>query len=293
MILRWLFGYYNERNLAGWTEPPQWPRMPSTGKSRTCFKAVTLVGIDIDNLREEDGIPLQFHIGISILQIQDLHNLCYCSSSVADAVANFPRGNVIQSHHWAVEDPNYFSKNDNRFCFGKHRSVQLSDLRQSLEELLRPFHPYIVVCHGISRERIVLRKLNLDLKPLFEIDTTKAARYPLREFHDSTLKKLTRDFNIPISREIFHVAGNDAHLVLRALLMIAVTDATRELGKVPPWVRVFEAVARAPLPPMPLKGAQKAKLRREAKKESSQKAEAGDTSGARCANVIRTRTTES
>lgn len=94
------------------------------------------------------------------------------------------------------------------------------------------------------------------------IDTTKAARYPLQEFHDSTLKKLLQDFNIPFTGGLLHFAGNGAHYVLRALLMIAVRDARRELEDTPAWVSVFEAVARAPLPPMPLTRQQRAAIQR-------------------------------
>jgi hypothetical protein len=270
VIIRWLFGYYDERNLPGWTNPPRWPHTLSTcvpKKRRTRFRDVTFVGIDIDELREENGMPTQFHIGISILYTADLHDLCHSSSPVAKSLAESPRGNVIQSHHWIIEDPNYFSKNDNRFCFGKYRCVPFSDFKQSLEKLLRQFHPLILVCHRISRERITLRKLDIDLKPLFEIDTTKAARYPLQELHDSTLKKLMKDFEIPCSPELIHFAGNDAHCVLRVLLMIAAHDARKELQVVPAWVPAFEAVARAPLPPMPLKRAQKAAIKRRGKRD--------------------------
>ncbi|KAM0487055.1 hypothetical protein ACHAPX_000323 [Trichoderma viride] len=101
-------------------------------------------------------------------------------------------------------------------------------------------------------------KLDIDLNPIFTIDTTKAARYPHQAFYDYTLKKLLQDFGIPFTNKQLHVAGNDAHFTLRVLLMIAVADVRRELDQVPIWVPVFEAIARAPLPPKPLKHAEKA-----------------------------------
>lgn len=47
--------------------------------------------------------------------------------------------------------------------------------------------------------------------------------------------------------------------------MIAVTDVRRELDEVPIWVPVFEAIARAPLPPMPLKRAERAAMKKKNK----------------------------
>ncbi|KAL7815036.1 hypothetical protein V8C44DRAFT_363441 [Trichoderma aethiopicum] len=260
VILRWLFGYYDRRNLPGWTKPPSFPQAHSTWRPRnlkTGFRDVTLVGIDIDELQEQDGMPISFHIGISILQTKQLHDLCYASLPSKDSYMN-----IIRSYHWVVQDTQYFNRNDDRFCFGKRRCIPLSSLDECLKKLLGPFDPLILVVHGISRERIVLRKLNINLNPIFEIDTTKAARYPLQELHDSTLKKLLRDFGIPLADGLLHFAGNDAHFVLRAVLMIAVRDARRELKNIPAWVPVFEAVARAPLPPIPLTRAQKAAIKK-------------------------------
>lgn len=272
VVLRWLFGYYDGRNLPGWKEPPCWPDTASTWRSQkpnTRFKDVTLVGIDIDELQEQDdGIPISFHIGISILHTKDLHDRCHAPLPLTDSQAN-----IIRSYHWAVEDSQYFSKNDDRFCFGKRRCIALSDFEESLKKLLGPFDPLILVVHGISRERMVLRKLNINLNPIFEIDTTKAARYPLQELHDSTLRKLLRGFDMPCADGLLHFAGNDAHFVLRVLLMIAVRDARRELKDIPAWVPVFEAVARAPLPPMPLTRAQKAAIRRQERKKAELEAE--------------------
>ncbi|KAL6904242.1 hypothetical protein GGI43DRAFT_432847 [Trichoderma evansii] len=119
--------------------------------------------------------------------------------------------------------------------------------------------------HGGHREITILQKLNINLNPIFTIDTTKAARYPLQAFYDYTLKKLLQDFGIPFTSEQLHVAGNDAHFTLRVLLMIAVTDVRRELEVVPAWVPVFKAIAQASLPPMPLKRAEKAAIKKRTK----------------------------
>jgi hypothetical protein len=213
IVLRWLFGYLNKRNLPGWTKPLRWPHTLSTWlpkKPKTRFREATLIDIDIDGVKEQDGIPVQFHIGISILHTKHLHNepLPFTES----------QAKIIRSFHWVVQDPNYFDKNENRFCFDEHRCIPLSSLEECLKKLLGPHYPLILVVHGISRERIVLRKLNIDLNPIFIIDTTKAARYPLQEFHDSTLKKFLQGFDIPFTGRLLHFTGNDAHFILRLYL---------------------------------------------------------------------------
>ncbi|KAK4067545.1 hypothetical protein Trihar35433_6105 [Trichoderma harzianum] len=250
VILRWLFGYLNKRNSSNRRMAPRWPHTISTWrpkKPKTQFRDVTLVGIDIDELKEQHGLPVQFHIGISILHTKDLHSLCHTSLPWTESQAK-----VIRSYHWVIQDPTYFSTKDNRFCFGKHKCIPLASLKENLEKLLEPHHPVILIAHGISTEKKLLQDLNIDLKPIFTIDTTKAAHYPLQDSRNYSLKLLLQVFGIPVTSGMLHVAGNDAHFVLRVLLMIAVSDVRREFKDTPAWVLVFEAIARAPLPQMPL-----------------------------------------
>jgi hypothetical protein len=258
IVLHWLFGYYNKRCLQvldGATRL-RWPHTLSTWtprKPKTKFREATLVSIDIDELKEQDGFPVQFDIGISILPTQDLHDQCYLASLHAQSAPY-----RMRSYHWAVGTSDYYSTRPNRFCFGKRRCIPLSDLKERLKTLLGKSSPIILIVHGGHRKVTILKKLDIDLNPIFTIDTTKAARYPHQAFYDYTLKKLLQDFGIPFTNKQLHVAGNDAHFTLRVLLMIAVADVRRELDQVPIWVPVFEAIARAPLPPKPLKHAEKA-----------------------------------
>jgi hypothetical protein len=215
IVLRWLFGYYDVRHLPDDAIPPRWPQTLSTWKPqkpKTNFRAVTLVSIDIDELKEQNGVPVQFHIGISVLPIQDLHDQCHLSSLHAQSTPY-----SIRSYHWAVEDTDYYLKHDNLFYFGRHRCIPLSHLEERLKGLLGKSSPLILIVHGGHREVTVLKKLNINLNPIFIIDTTKAARYPLQAFYDYTLKKLLQDFGIPLTSEQLHVAGNDAHFTLRVL----------------------------------------------------------------------------
>lgn len=155
------------------------------------------------------------------------------------------------------------------FRFGKHRSISLFDLKRSLENLLGTKHPLILVVHGGHRETSLLQKLDIDLSTVFVIDAAKVSRYPLQIFNDCTLKKLLLEFSIRSTGGSLHVAGNDAHFTLRALLMSAVADAQRELDEVPKWVSVFQDIAQAPLPPIPLRIAQKAAMKRRVKRDGA------------------------
>lgn len=55
--------------------------------------------------------------------------------------------------------------------------------------------------------------------------------------------------------------------------MITVSNARRELEDIPAWVPVFEAIARAPLPPIPPKREQKAAIKRRERKNPKRQEE--------------------
>ncbi|KAF4999332.1 hypothetical protein FGRMN_2560 [Fusarium graminum] len=111
--------------------------------------------------------------------------------------------------------------------------------------------PYVLVVHGGKQELSLLSLLGTKLEPAFIIDTVKAAQFPLQLWYRKSLKELLEKFEVPYSH--LHIAGNDAHLTLRVLLMIAVKDAEIHLeGKnLPDWMPILKAVARSPLPPRP------------------------------------------
>jgi hypothetical protein len=258
-ILRWLFGYSNTQGL---NTSPRWLHCKSTWqpqKWKTRFRRVTLVAIDVDELKEQGGIPTQFHMGVSVLHTQDLHDQCHSSSR--------PKPSIIQSHHWVVENSAHMSSNSNRFRFWHYQCVPLCRLAERLKHLLGGFgaYPLILVVHGGHRERTVLRTLGIDLKPIFTVDTLLAARYPLQRRCNLSLSTLLTDFGIHFETGHLHVAGNDAHFTLRVILMIAACDARRETDKDPAWVPAFEAIAQSPVQ-MPLKRHQRAAIKKRDRK---------------------------
>ncbi|OAQ61509.1 ribonuclease H-like protein [Pochonia chlamydosporia 170] len=184
------------------------------------------------------GCQYNSTLAYSVLRTQDLHDQCHSPPSDAEDL----KPDIIQSRHWLVQNNQYYSKNDNLFCFGKPRSVLLCKLEGRLKGLLANSSPLILVVHGGHRQTTLLQKLNINLAPVFTLDTTSC---PLStpDFLHLSLKRLLQAFSIPFTGDRLHVAGNDAHFTLRVLLMIAVTDVQRELDEAPAWVPVFEAIA--------------------------------------------------
>lgn len=143
LVLRWLFGYYAKRRLPDGATRPRWPHTLSTWtprKPKTKFREATLVSIDIDELKEQNGFPVQFHIGISIMPTQDLHDQCHLASLHEQSTPY-----RIQSYHWAVENTDHYSTHDNLFCSRKRRCIPLSDLKERLKKLIGKSSPIILI----------------------------------------------------------------------------------------------------------------------------------------------------
>jgi len=91
----------------------------------------------------------------------------------------------------------------------------------------------------------------IDLNPLYVLNTQKAAQHPLDLEYRYTFEQLIKLLKCPFEPEILHVAGNDANLAARALLLIACVDSA-DLPKVDPAqqdiLTALENIAREPLP---------------------------------------------
>lgn len=108
-------------------------------------------------------------------------------------------------------------------------------------------HNVVLIMHGAAREVSVMELLDINLNPVFTIDTTTAVRHL---FTRTNLRCLLEEYEIPHEKGRLHYAGNDAHFILRVLLMIAVRHVKAKLrGRDrPDWIPIFEAVARSPKP---------------------------------------------
>jgi hypothetical protein len=79
-------------------------------------------------------------------------------------------------------------------------------------------------------------------------------------------QELLQEYEVPFTNDRWHIAGNYAHFVLRALLMIGMHSSRRELGENPAWAGMFEGIARAALPHFPLQRTQKIVMKKKAKR---------------------------
>ncbi|RGP65703.1 ribonuclease h [Fusarium longipes] len=248
IILRWIFGYCHNAQLIDGTS---WPDIPQTSIRRginSNIKDLAFLSIDADHIRFENDVVQRFHFGVSYLKAKALQQLLLDGQSTQEGVDLASR--LITTRHFVFGYKNgFFEQRYYHFLFGK--AMPLSKGFTLLEECLKKFtkEPYVLVYHGGRQELELLPLLNIELKPVFTIDTCKAAQFPLQLWYRYSLKLLLKEFNIPYSN--LHTAGNDAHFALRVLLMIAVRDAEIHLkgNNLPDWIPILKAVARSPLPP--------------------------------------------
>ncbi|TVY60349.1 hypothetical protein Focb16_v003759 [Fusarium oxysporum f. sp. cubense] len=244
IMLRWIFGYCHDAKL---NNGMSWPDIPQTSVPRGSFSDIKDLGflsIDVDHFRVENGEIQRVEVGVSFLKAQSLQ-LLHGKSTQGGNLAS----RLIKSHHWVFGPKKAFHGRSQHFLFGNARPVKITDLGLELKRFTRK--PYVLVVHGGRQEFSLLERLNIKLEPVFILDTVKAAQFPLQLWYRYNLKQLLDEFQIPYSH--LHIAGNDAHLTLRVLLMIAVRDAEIHLSgkRLPDWIPIFKVVAQSPLPPRP------------------------------------------
>ena len=233
ILLRLLLGYCDD--ISRFSGPL------STKKLRkSMMRDVLFLGLDVDALQTQGDAIQQFHIGVSVIDTRSL-------KAVAARSVDTTPTEVIESHHFVVGDSKFSRKKSNKFLFGRFEAVSLADLQGKLKTLTA-HRDVVLVLHGGSRELWVLESVGINLQPICVIDTVKAAQHPLQLSYRYSLERLLDELGIPFNN--LHSAGNDAHFVLRAVLMIAVRDAERLLdaSALPRWLPTFRAIAQAPLP---------------------------------------------
>ncbi|KAF3017891.1 hypothetical protein E8E14_013055 [Neopestalotiopsis sp. 37M] len=213
------------------------------GISSTSIKDVVFVAIDAETLQTfEEIVPdQQLHLGVSILSTRALRDFILAPSPT-EVIAN-----VIRSYQFTVGESKYSRRAVRKFLFGESESIPLSDVKSRVESII-PSGDIITVFHGAQYDVKALNLFQIDLRPICVIDTVKAAQHPLHLHYRLSLENLLNKLAIP--NIDLHIAGNDAHFTLRALLMLVVTDAERQgVTSKESLFRVFRGVAQAPLPP--------------------------------------------
>lgn len=245
VALRQLLGYGRSTEASLRLDVPEL----GTNLPGSSMRDVLLVGLDVDTFQGyEELIPdQQLHVGISILDTRRLHELLVSSSREGELAT------AIDSHQWTIGSSGYCRRARNKFLFGKSKSAaSIYELKSELEHLVEG-RDIVLVLHGAVSDLKMLRHLNIDLRPLYIIDTNKAAQYPLQLWYRYRLDKLLDVLEIPYAK--LHAAGNDARFSLQALLMLAVKDA--EMMSQPgaaaavdnALLRLLKGISQAPRPP--------------------------------------------
>lgn len=186
-----------------------------------------------------DELPIKFHLGVSIFDTRSLELLQKGEMDLEKAV---------ESHHYLVHDPMFHPLNSIDFLCGTPEMATDPEIAEMLKKLCSP--PNILVTYGPKREHRALKKLGLDLSRTYVFDISNMALSMFDIPHAMPLQWLLQRLEIPFDEELLHVAGNDAHFALRAMLMMVALDAEKHPTprKVPTWVPTFKAIANAKLP---------------------------------------------
>jgi len=236
IALRQIFGYRLATSGSPYTPP-------NIGQylSGTLIKDILILSIDVDTGGGYEVIsPRQnFHIGISIFDTR-------CLTSPRDddgsAITSYQFINNADARpcKWAAKS----------FLFGETESIRLPDLPARFADLTLG-RDYILVAHGAREDIKFLNNLGPEMagQAGYILDTVKAAQHPLQLYYRYSIERLLEELNIPYAN--LHAAGNDAHFVLKALLMITVRD-----GRMAPETMTtrdrelfcaLEAIAHAPV----------------------------------------------
>ncbi|KAK1835078.1 QDE-2-interacting protein [Podospora conica] len=267
IILRRLFGYRDNGTTVSV------PDVLGIKLDKTTLSDARFLCVDIDSIQEKDGVIQQLHIGVSLIDTSNLQNYIL-------GLPTAKPDQMIESHHFVVGSPKFARSKSNKFLFGPFETIpSLADLRARLGAMTL-HRNIILVCHGGDRELKTLARIDIDLRPVCIVDTVKAAQHPLRLWYRWSLERLLDEFEIPFCN--LHTAGNDAHFILRALLMIVVTDAELESDPAVhtpwPWLPILRAIAHAPYPsPRPVPTSSQLDVPVLTKKKSQRKARISET----------------
>lgn len=195
-ILRRLFGYRD--NV---TTEYLVPDVLGVKLGKTTLSDARFLCVYIDSIQEKEGVILQLHIGVSLLDTRSLQR------SISGSPRGKPKPPMIESHHFVVGSPKFARGKSNKFLFGPFETMSsLAELRARLGAMTL-HRNIILVCHGGDRELKTLARIDLDLGPVCIIDTAKAAQHPLRLSYRYSLERLLDELGIPFCN--LHTAGND------------------------------------------------------------------------------------
>jgi len=106
------------------------------------------------------------------------------------------------------------------------KHAKLVELNTEIQKLVFG-RDVILVNYSSQFDVPFLKAANIDLNPLYVLDTQKAAQHPLDLDYRPSLKQLLRLLGCPCGtqRGTLHVSGNDATFALCAMLCLASVDS--------------------------------------------------------------------
>lgn len=225
--------------------------------AKICDSLITdilLVSVDIDTGSLESYRVLsdekQYSIGLSVLHTRKVQD------HSTRAAQHEWHQHIIQSFQFTVGRGTYVNGARGRFLFGETKAIVFSELKSEFNSIIQG-REYVLVFHGANEDMRVLQKLDIGQQARYVLDTVPASQFPLQLRFRPSSETLLDLLGIPFDN--LHAAGNDAHFVPKALLMLAVQDS-RTQHVVPSKnilevLAALEEIARSPSPapkPRPL-----------------------------------------
>lgn len=236
LLLRHTFGLHFGRSQEG-LDQNRGQNLPGSK-----IKDLLIVSLDIEGHPNQfTEHYLQYQVGLSILDTRHLQ----------PSISDTQHGTVLETYHFCVGPDKYFKKRKSqKFCFGQSRHVTIGDLQSEIQKLISE-RDVILVVHGGKDDLLFLKAVEIDLRPLYIVDTQKAAQNPLQLDYRCKIERLLELLECPFDPDMLHNAGNDANFTLRALLLIATIDATKHSILEPgcrDLLSAFEKIAKEHVP---------------------------------------------
>jgi len=186
----------------------------------SAIKDLLIVSVDSESPQCQIGKAITHcRIGVSIFDTRHLHTRTTDTNDYS----------ILETFNFCMGKPERHKKNIWRFCFGQSKFIDsIEEIRHEIQNLISG-RDVVLVVHGGQEDLAFLEGAQIDLRPLYILDTQKAAQHPLDLDRRPNLGELLTLLKCPFNPEMLHSAGNDANFTLRALLLIAALDAKNHL----------------------------------------------------------------
>ncbi|KAG7415586.1 hypothetical protein Forpe1208_v005545 [Fusarium oxysporum f. sp. rapae] len=186
-----------------------------------------IISIDFDEIIVGGDEVRSFQIGVSVLDTERL----------GDVLAKSPKpdvnlaARVVQSHHWVVGDEENSPEFEDMFRFGRMRYVPMDEFEKEITDIIKNWN-FFLITHGPDESLSFLRSCGVYLRLLNTIDTAQVVQEVLRLPFDQVVSKDELVREIGVQFEDPGLAGNEAHLTLRILLLLIARDVDLHLHRV-------------------------------------------------------------